>query len=600
MRRFLGCIDGTGLIRAAGVVVVVLLATPFPVSADAPTPGANPSPEPTVRAIPTAAPTATRTSVPRAAPTSKPRPRPKPTVIRVKVKRPVRHTIRHKRARPVVHSTRPPAVKVEHRGKKPAHRPRSTPVPARPAPTPPPLSLSTDNSISPITCNGPAKPMAPRPFLLAPYHRWNSLISYFDHDLPSFSQDGLIVTTTGLRVQPDATHHAWDFPAYWSTALRQYIYYDGHNGYDYSLSYEPVYAAAAGTVIFSAFEYPTMQAHGYGQMVLIDHHNGYVTLYGHFSKLLVHAGQHVRAGQEIGISGNTGHSTGPHLHFTVFHNCSPVDPYGWAGPGADPLAAYQGETSEYLWKAPPLLVNPPPGIPGIDALPGLPSFRLILLHLPPTSGGTQSFSAALRREANAVRRTLGAGVARLDLVRGAVDLYAPIRPARIYALPEVASIATASEGGDARTDLLAALAQAGLGKPARSLVIKRSPNWTGYLMHLGKTTVLVGKGERGGAIKLRLAAGGHRAAVQEVQANRSTGAYAVSLGVLSRTQLRALTDELSGRKHDGPLTFQRVESRPAQRSGTAPGSMIVLFLVLAALGAAAVGLGWKNRRPAAH
>jgi murein DD-endopeptidase MepM/ murein hydrolase activator NlpD len=56
---------------------------------------------------------------------------------------------------------------------------------------------------------------------------------------------------------------------------------------------------------------------GYGNYVVIAHAGRMVTLYGHLDKLLVHAGQAVRAGDVIGLEGSTGYSTGPHLHFEV-------------------------------------------------------------------------------------------------------------------------------------------------------------------------------------------------------------------------------------------------------------------------------------------
>ena len=59
---------------------------------------------------------------------------------------------------------------------------------------------------------------------------------------------------------------------------------------------------------------------GYGNLVEIRHPNGYVTRYGHLSRRLVQAGQHVRIDQEIGRVGHTGLATGPHLHFEVLVN----------------------------------------------------------------------------------------------------------------------------------------------------------------------------------------------------------------------------------------------------------------------------------------
>src|SRR5919202_1906803 len=107
-------------------------------------------------------------------------------------------------------------------------------------------------------------------------------------------------------------------------------------------------------------------------MVMIDH--------GHGSQILVHKGQRVKRGQRIGISGNTGHSTGPHLHFTVFHNCTPTDPYGWQGGGPDPLVNYQGETSGYLWKKSPAVFNPLPRL--ASGIPASGGVRVLLLRLP--------------------------------------------------------------------------------------------------------------------------------------------------------------------------------------------------------------------------
>lgn len=83
---------------------------------------------------------------------------------------------------------------------------------------------------------------------------------------------------------------------------------------------DPIYAADGGTVIFSGWE------SGYGYLVKIDHGNGYVTYYGHSSKLLVNAGDKVYKGQKIALIGSTGHTTGPHLHFEVRKNGVPVNP----------------------------------------------------------------------------------------------------------------------------------------------------------------------------------------------------------------------------------------------------------------------------------
>lgn len=82
----------------------------------------------------------------------------------------------------------------------------------------------------------------------------------------------------------------------------------------------PVLAAAGGRVIFAG------PKGGYGNAVEIDHGNGLITRYGHASRILVHEGDLVLPRQHLADVGSTGRSTGPHLHFEVLINGSPVDP----------------------------------------------------------------------------------------------------------------------------------------------------------------------------------------------------------------------------------------------------------------------------------
>lgn len=84
-----------------------------------------------------------------------------------------------------------------------------------------------------------------------------------------------------------------------------------------------VMATAAGTVIRS--EYYA----GYGNCVDIDHGNGVISRYGHLSKINVSLGQSVSQGEVIALSGNTGNSTGPHLHFELRMNGEAVNPYDY-------------------------------------------------------------------------------------------------------------------------------------------------------------------------------------------------------------------------------------------------------------------------------
>lgn len=85
----------------------------------------------------------------------------------------------------------------------------------------------------------------------------------------------------------------------------------------------PVRAAARGVVLSAGAE------SGYGRVVRVVHADGTVTVYAHMSAALVHAGERVQAGELVGREGNTGRSTGPHLHFEVRVNGTPVNPLNW-------------------------------------------------------------------------------------------------------------------------------------------------------------------------------------------------------------------------------------------------------------------------------
>ena len=85
-----------------------------------------------------------------------------------------------------------------------------------------------------------------------------------------------------------------------------------HGAVDIPVRYAPVYAPANGKVIIARW------LSGYGNYIMIDHGNGYYTGFGHLSGYSVSAGQTVSRGQQIATSGNTGISTGPHLHYEVY------------------------------------------------------------------------------------------------------------------------------------------------------------------------------------------------------------------------------------------------------------------------------------------
>lgn len=95
-----------------------------------------------------------------------------------------------------------------------------------------------------------------------------------------------------------------------------------HAGLDFTAPQgTPIYATANGTVEVAGFT-----EGGYGNHVVINHGYGYQTLYGHMFKVKAHVGQVVKRGEVIGYVGSTGKSTGPHCHYEVHKNGTPVDP----------------------------------------------------------------------------------------------------------------------------------------------------------------------------------------------------------------------------------------------------------------------------------
>jgi murein DD-endopeptidase MepM/ murein hydrolase activator NlpD len=122
--------------------------------------------------------------------------------------------------------------------------------------------------------------------------------------------DGYITSSYGMRFHP--VYKRW--------AL--------HDGTDFGASCgTPVRAAASGTVVAMYFN------EGYGNRVIIDHGYkrgvGLGTSYNHLSGYATFVGERVERGEVIGYVGNTGYSTGCHLHFMVFENGATVDPMRW-------------------------------------------------------------------------------------------------------------------------------------------------------------------------------------------------------------------------------------------------------------------------------
>ncbi len=137
-------------------------------------------------------------------------------------------------------------------------------------------------------------------------HQWQKNV------LPSlWPVNGRILSTFGGRTDPFSGEGAF------------------HTGVDIQAGLgTPVHAAADGVVIQAEY------SGGYGKLVVVDHGNGLRTMYGHLSKFNVVPGQEVRKGSVVAFSGNTGASTGPHLHFEVRMGGSAVNPYPYLAKSA--------------------------------------------------------------------------------------------------------------------------------------------------------------------------------------------------------------------------------------------------------------------------
>jgi murein DD-endopeptidase MepM/ murein hydrolase activator NlpD len=119
---------------------------------------------------------------------------------------------------------------------------------------------------------------------------------------------------TGMWIWPTASH--------WVVG-NEYTAY--HHGIDlYIRLGDPIYAADRGVVVFAGWS-----DWGYGNLVVVDHGNGWQTVYGHFNSVSVFCGAIVNRGDILGAGGTTGHSTGPHLHFEMIYNGVRVNPHDY-------------------------------------------------------------------------------------------------------------------------------------------------------------------------------------------------------------------------------------------------------------------------------
>ncbi|MCS6840203.1 MAG: peptidoglycan DD-metalloendopeptidase family protein [Roseiflexus sp.] len=197
-------------------------------------------------------------------------------------------------------------------------------------------------------------PLSP-PFLTRPIRKVVPTTSFFDHGGPFLTRNSKQGVTT-----------------YWGRVETDPIFaYNGHDGWDYAAAPpERALAAADGVVVFAGNADDGCAT----RAVVIDHKNGYRTLYWHLHRVDVAIGAWVVRGQPIGVIGNTGCSSGPHLHFGVQYLGRNTDPYGWCGAGNDPWQTHPaGTVSRWLWMDRPSPCAPPPeGGVAVDA--GLPGF----------------------------------------------------------------------------------------------------------------------------------------------------------------------------------------------------------------------------------
>jgi murein DD-endopeptidase MepM/ murein hydrolase activator NlpD len=160
--------------------------------------------------------------------------------------------------------------------------------------------------------------------LVAEKHRQEMLAWYLSVD----SQRRQMDQQRASRGEPrEALPGGASTARYWrpTTGTLTQPFHPGHDGIDIGVPLgTPVLAAAAGTVAFAGVE------SGYGNHIEVRHADGTVTTYSHLSTIDVAVDQPVQAGQQIAHSGNTGHSTGPHLHFEVkLGGTAFTDPIAW-------------------------------------------------------------------------------------------------------------------------------------------------------------------------------------------------------------------------------------------------------------------------------
>ena len=240
------------------------------------------------------------------------------------------------------------------------------------------------SSTSPLTTQAQTTTSSAPQFLTRPYLTWHNITSVFDHCNPDYTTDGRVCEFDGsVGLRSNGVDPSFSLGYAQTVGGHDYLYYDGHNGWDYALNYENILAAAPGTVTLAGIDSINPC---FGQNVIIDHGNGYSTRYAHMSQIAVSVGQVVDRAQILGLSGNTGCSSGPHLHFGVYINSSwtAVDPWGWWGaPGADPWPSDPGT----LWLTGTAMFPLPTAATNVSAISGNASATVSWTR-PSFDGGT--------------------------------------------------------------------------------------------------------------------------------------------------------------------------------------------------------------------
>ena len=196
-----------------------------------------------------------------------------------------------------------------------------------------------------------------------PYHA--NAYAVFDHQMKNrwFKADGAVVDYKGEVATANKTscfvidginelcsYSKSDNSDFLNSDMYQsknILNYDGCPGWIYTHEKpETVVASAEGIVAFAGWLDPEAKGDYYGQHVIIDHQNGYSTIYAHMGKVTVKTGDFVSRGKSLGITGTTGMSESVNLYFEVRKYNIPVDPYGWDCSTVDPYIV----TNDMLWE----------------------------------------------------------------------------------------------------------------------------------------------------------------------------------------------------------------------------------------------------------